>query len=494
MGKKKSVVLTVLITIVIAIMCAISAVPSFHVSQIKKWLPATAQYDFDMELGGGYYTQYYPEGVISALEYNAVLEEKKEESNEAFEEYKESYVAHKGLYLSTDKDLDVVKYDTVSGKYVPTESFVTAFENAKALIEARFEARMYSSFKVSVVDDYVLKVEVPASDTAVGTVLPYFAYTGALDLNDGTDSKFADKDGERATDYIKSVKYMDRYGYSYIAFKLTKAGNDLFKTLTSDSSKVLAFKVGENAVLEDVSASYFQDYGGNTWILGMNNKETAESLAIVLNSSLNSNTTDNQTVFQTVASSDISSFESIYGEKATTFMFIAIAIAVVLALIVPIVMYKGYGVAVSYSVALYFGITAFCFAFISENVFEVSVGTAIVFLLGLVGTVILSCRVYKFIKNEFNSGKTVESAVKAGFKKTLLTTVDACALAVLISLALLIGTTGLNTVAIQALICFATMAFNALLFTRIMNFLLVSASKNKYKHFGFVREDDEDDE
>lgn len=47
--------------------------------------------------------------------------------------------------------------------------------------------------------------------------------------------------------------------------------------------------------------------------------------------------------------------------------------------------------------------------------------------------------------------------------------------------------------ALQALICIATGAFCNLLWTRFINCMLLSASKNKYKYFRFVREEDDDE-
>ena len=76
MGKKKSVVLLTLITIVIVVLCAVAVFPSFHLSVFKKdsvktWNPVVSLYDTDEELGGGYVARYYPAGVISATEYDS---------------------------------------------------------------------------------------------------------------------------------------------------------------------------------------------------------------------------------------------------------------------------------------------------------------------------------------------------------------------------------------------------------------------------------------
>jgi hypothetical protein len=71
--------------------------------------------------------------------------------------------------------------------------------------------------------------------------------------------------------------------------------------------------------------------------------------------------------------------------------------------------------------------------------------------------------------------------------------VDVYAVAVLGALALLIGAAGLNTIALQAIICLVAGAFCNLVWGRVLNVLFLSASKDKYKYFRLVREDDDDE-
>ena len=124
---------------------------------------------------------------------------------------------------------------------------------------------------------------------------------------------------------------------------------------------------------------------------------------------------------------------------------------------------------------------------------EFTLGTVAVFLVGLVLVNVFNVKAYDAIKAEFNLGKTVNSSVTLGYKKSLLLTVDVYAVLVLGALALLIGAAGVQTMALQALICFVTGAFCNLLWTRVINFIHLSASKNQYKYFRFVREDDDDE-
>ena len=117
----------------------------------------------------------------------------------------------------------------------------------------------------------------------------------------------------------------------------------------------------------------------------------------------------------------------------------------------------------------------------------------LIFLVGLALVNVLHYYVYGAIKKEFKLGKTVESSVKAGHNKTLWTVIDVYAVLLLGSLALLIGGAGMTTFALQAIICVVTGAFCNLLWGRFINFTFLSASKNKYKYFRFVREDDDDE-
>ena len=126
--------------------------------------------------------------------------------------------------------------------------------------------------------------------------------------------------------------------------------------------------------------------------------------------------------------------------------------------------------------------------------FEFSLGTVLVFLAGLVVLNVLQAQLYGAIKKEFDLGKTVESSVKGAYKKTIWGVVDVYAVLLLASIVLLFAGAGVFTMALQAIICIVTGAFCNLLWLRGINYTMLSASKNKFKYFRFVREDDDDDE
>lgn len=509
MGKKKSVVLMTLLTIVIVVLCAITAFPSFYIpgsDKVKKWNPAVLQYDLSMDLGGGYYAYYYPEGVISENEYESnllALQGDDEEVKAEREKFVASYKKHGGLYLSTDPEDGIMENGAI------TEEFKTEFKAAEKEIRARYEAKDYAEYRVSVVDSYALRIELPASENTdnqtsaqyASQALSLLALTGDLTIEKGgeTVDELKEEDAT-AKDLIKSISVDTKYEVAYVRVKFTSKGKEMVKAFKDGSSSssdgsqtqsTLDIKVGDEAILS-VSTDYITE---NNNIMYPVAQETdiryAETLSIVLNSALKNGGYGIQ--FRSLTSSDIRSFAPIYGDNVLTLLFIALAIVIVAILVGLVVKMGRYGVVGVYSSLSYFIITALCFAFISGGVFVVSLGSVLVFLAGLMLINVLHYHVYNAIKKEFDLGKTVESSVKGGFNKTIWGIVDIYAVLLLGALALFAGAAGFVTLAQQALICIVAGAFCNLLWTRAINFTFLSASKNKYKYFRFVREDDDDE-
>ncbi|MBR2375002.1 MAG: hypothetical protein IKA88_01805 [Clostridia bacterium] len=500
MGKKKSVVLMVLLTIVIIALCAITALPSFAIpNSVKKWNPAVKQYDFSADLGGGYYAYYYPEGVISEAEYEDNLATAEDPA-----EYAASYVRHEGgLYLSTDEDANIVSEDGTV-----TAEFDEAFKAVTEEICARYEKKDYSDFRVSVVNDYALRIQLPASENTknqdasqyVSQTLSMFALTGELSFQKGGETVEELKDNEIG-DLIRSISIDREYEVVYLHIKFTSLGKDMIEafknetTSTEDSSSTssttLDVLVGEDTVLKISSE---QITGNNNVYYPLTNDPEiryVETLNILLNSALDNGGFDIE--FRDVAGSDIRAYEPVYGTNTLTLLYIALAVVIAALIVFAIVRIGRYGVVNLYTTLTYFVATALCFAFINPGWFEVGFGTVFVFLFGLVLTNVFNAHVYRAIKTEFNLGKTVESSVKGGYKKTLWGMIDIYAVLLLGSIALLIGTAGLATFAWQAIICVVAAAFCNLLWARAINYVFLSASKNKFKYFRFVREDDDDE-
>lgn len=493
MGKKKSVVLTTLITIVIVVLTAVALFPSFHLSffkedSVKTWNPVTSLYDLDEELSGGYVARYYPDGVISGTEYQSnYVSIEKQETAEKLEEYVASYEKHGDVYLSTDADDGVLKRGS-DGKYTVDPAFDEWFTQTARLVADRFASMQYSSINVSVADDYVLEVSVPSSG-ASSSALSAFAYTGSLTVSDGTN-EYPGK-LEKSTDYFTSFKLKTSGSSAYIQIKTTNLGSEKLSAFNEASTTTVSFNIGGQTLISP-QGSYIENISGNTWAIGVQDEVAGEILAIALDSALHYGMGDSGFAFAQ-DKTEIASYDAIYGENGKIMLYVAALIALAVAIVLPIILYKGYGVAIAFGELTYALIVAYLYAYVTNAIFEVSAASAFLFVSGLVLVFIAGSCVYKKIKEEVSSGKTVVSAVKNAHKKALLPTLDVCVVCVLASVALLICASLAHTVAIQAIICCAAASFACLLWVRVINHLLLSAAKDKYAFYRLKREDDDDE-
>ena len=487
MGKKKSIVLMVLLTIVIVVLSAITVVPSFIIpNTVKIWNPVVKQFDFGSELGGAYYAYYYPEGIISEAEWKNLEEEDQKD-----------YVPHKGLYLSTNADYGIFNEDNTE----VSADFADEFQRVTAEIVARYEKKGYSDYRVSVVDDYALRVQVPASETTDKNsafqnayyAIGLFAETAELEIKLG-ENVIEERSDYEVNELIKGFASKTKNGVAYIEITFTKVGKEMIAEYREGTGEdKLTIMLGEEKIMEIDRTEHVTTRNVVKYYMAYDTETTyTETMTILLNSVLENGSFD--LAFKSVSSSEVRTVENLSGENTMTFLYIALAIVIVAIIAFAIVKMGGFGVANAYASVSYFIVIAMFYAFVSGGVFEITLGSILAFLVGLVLVNVLNAQVFEAIKAELKFGKTVESAVKGGYKKTIWGVVDIYAVALLGALALLIGVAGVYTFALQAIICVCTAAFCNLLWTRVINVMLLSASKDKYKYFRFVREDDDDDE
>lgn len=523
MGKKKSVVLMVLLTIVIVALCALTAFPAFTLpwNKVKSWNPAVLQYDLGADLNGGYYAYYYPEGVISETEYKdnvSALQAAVDEASDAdkadkqdkLDDYVDSYAQHKGLYISKDEKIDIYSGDDADPA---SDEFKENFAAAANEVSERFKKKGYSDYRVAVVDDYAMRIELPASETNVSLSLAYFAYLGDMTIEKGGEliDLMDGDDALAVSDIIKSISIDTKYKQAYLKIKFTSEGKEYVESVkdslssaseassSSDTSSLtsLDIKIGDETLVSIYSDSIMDNNKeARVLVVDETDKDKLETVEILLESAMENGGYD-----ITFKTSDVRVFEPVYNANAIgnmdnaarDFLYVALAAIIVALLVVPAIKMGRFGIVSAYSTLSYLIVTGLCFAFITGATFEITLGSALVFLAGLILVNVVQYHIYNAIKAEFSLGKTVESSVKGGYKKTLFTVIDIYAVLLLGSLALLIGAAGLHTLAVQAIICVVTGAFINLLWARAINFTYLSASKDKYKYFRFVREDDDDE-
>lgn len=517
MGKKKSVALIVLITIVMFVLAVITAFPKFTIpgtNGVKEWNPAVLQYDLGSDFSGGYYAYYYPQGVITETEYK---ENVKALTGDELKEYEDSYKRYNNtsLYLSTDADDGIF---TEGNKDEVSVAFKTAFAKAVDLVKARFEeraTRTATTCSVSVVDDYAIRVQISAGEDSkdmssseyVSQAFSYFSLTDKLYFMQGEEvvAQLVDE-GTSVSDLIKSVRVKTKYEVAQLQITFTDKGKEMLESYKSsaaeNSSTTLDLTVGtgENKttllqITSDVINTKNEvQYG----IRYEEEKLYAETLCIFIESAMENGgiyMNDNETTpfaFNTLNSSSVRVYSAVEGD-VFVWVLVAVLAVIVLAAAYAIVKMGGFGIVNLYTTVTYFLIAALCFAFISGSAFIVGYGSILVFIIGLALTNVLNAYVYNAIKKEAALGKTIASSVRNGYNKTSLAIADIYAVLILGALALLISTATVTTVALQVIICLVAGAFCNLAWGRMLNVLFLSASKDKYKYFRLVREDDDDE-
>ncbi|MBE5747557.1 MAG: hypothetical protein E7352_05255 [Clostridiales bacterium] len=546
MGKKKSVVLMTFLTIVIVALCVITAFPSFRLpwseNKKDKWVPAILQMDVGRDFGDGYYTYYYPNGVITEADYRAEYldyettaneaTEDKDEAEKAFEDFKTAYARVEGvngLRFSTDDDAGILAdYEVTkdsAGKVldcvgVISEDFNVAFGRAVNEVKKRYAAKEYEYCNINVVNDYVLRLELGAgekTETGLNGEIgndPLTSATQAFTLfnmfgeftfmqNGETVPVLANDDGTTVKDLVEEVKLKTKNDVTFLQIIFTAQGSKMVSDFTSSGATTLDVAIGGQKMMS-VPSSYVSFEKINFPIAELGDTRYAETIAILLSSLRDTGVIyiGDADAYSPIAFSfaeinpnaDIRSFSGDYGENVLYWVFGGVLLIMLALMVASVIKKGGFGIVNVYTNLSYFIITALCFAFISAGVLEFSAASIMIFLFGLVLVNVFHSITYNAIKKEFMQGKTVQSAVRNGYKKTLWNVIDVYAVLLLAALALLVGVANLHTLAIQALICVIAAAFCSLLWERGINYVLLSASNNKYKYFRFVREDDEDED
>lgn len=461
MGKVKSAVFIAFYTLLIAVLgfaCFVSFpygennVNKFNsiLSMTQKDSDLGGKYgsnedeSLDYYFGGGYVGVYYPEGVVSAQEYEknlagyeatvasyeakvnaaetgsvekAELENKLEEAREIYEEYAANYVKYKSslyLFKGDDENDGIVGADDL-----PTEEFKTSFASAVQTIVNRYAHLRQDGIRVDVCDEYTVRVFAPKEMDSEQTALVYLGYTGPMTVKYGSSADTATvimpvRSSDAITDYVKAVKAVSRNGGNYVLVEFTKEGKEIVKNRTagasSESSNTIYFNVGDEQVISLTVQSPLED---NLYISSQSyTKEIATTIATLLNSALGG--TENDITFRFGSTYHV---EAIYGNNALIYLYIAFGVLSALMLVFFFVRYHLLGFVHLYTYLLFTIATVLCVW--SIPFLTLSVETFTAFML-LAGVLCLSDAVtFEYARKEYALGKTMSSSVKTGYKKCM---------------------------------------------------------------------------
>lgn len=487
MGKIKSSIITALLVIAIVVLAFFATVslPVPGSNGVKRYNSFAASIHLGGELTGNAYALLYPDGVVSYAYYNAEGSDSKE---------LEGYEAHGGVYVDSEKGGD---------------DLIASVKKDAEIIAERLGGKGYASFSVSVQDDYVIKITLPtdfsyaalrgnASDvrstclSALSHTVQYVMLDGELSLRDGTDYDTSNsllKGTEDLASYIKKVDKYSMGGNHAVRMVLTDDGFDRINAaLTSKDSGTAYFYLGETSLglqltmgqkLEDKTLMYSAEEGYVT------------DFTVVLQSVLNNKILENRYNDDGVNSTSLVTLTPSYGEYAAVYLGVLLLLALVASIVYPAVKYKKLGI-VNALMMLVYALTLIT-AILLLNV-QVTVAGALTAVFGLALLLFTNIIAFESVKRETQAGRTMQAAVKTGYKKTVATVLDLHI--VMLILSLLLTFVGFGEVASCGVILFiATLASYTLYwFTRFMWYVISSPVRDKFAFCGFKRQIYDDDD
>lgn len=510
MSKAKSIVITVFISVLIAV-AAFFAVISFDCGETKRLNSVASSIHLGADFSGYAYTTIYPKGVITAEEYNLLDDEAQK-----------GYQQVGGLYA--DKE----KYDNL-------EDLKSKVASDAAILNERFGQKGYSSYSVAVEDGVSVKISVPTNYTyaaykqydqtsmstdltAAQASLASMVADGQLTLrttdtsitltgSDNTTQTYVPRaddltdtakvngsktysiaGGDDVSEYFSGISSRTFGSTSVISFSFTKEGQEKFSAVTtraaSSSSKIIYFFVGDTQL---VSFSCESTVNQSTLDLQAESRSVAENSAITLNSAVKGKTlsVDYSSVSEVITSGAAG------GEYAALFTLIASVVVLAALVVVSIVFYKKLGIVNSLSAVIMALIEIYAIYLLN---IQLTFAVLIASFVGLALLMVANAVVFAEVRRLVATGRTMQASVKEAYKNVLMTVTDIHIVAIVV--AILFAAIGAGEVAACGLLMvIATVASYVLYwFTRLMWYVISSPVRDKFAFAGLKRVvyDDED--
>lgn len=510
MGKIKSAILLTLITLLIAVLCVLCFVP-FPVAwneegdaleffnPIVNWSQKSADFggfQFGGEtpeyVGGGYSVVLYPEGVISRKEYE---DNTKGRSEEDIEEYTGKYVAYADGAIYLDKE------EVCGGGTTPTTDFIEAFENRVKILTARFERLEQQNLSLSRCNDYTVRAFLPSTSSATVAAFQYFSYMGDVSVRYGSSASSATilfpltgSGAKPIGDYIKRVSTRSAQRNYYVSIDLTPLGREELRSATSsateDSTDAIYFMVGEEQVLSYGPVTGVVDVPSLT--LGSETSPYSKEAATVISAVLDTAIEYKSDFEMKMSMGEIYRVTAAFGDSALIFFYIAFAICFAGMCVYFFIRYRRLAFAhiLSYLIFLLAAVLSFWATPIAWGV-----GTITAFALASVLLCVSDCIAYEYVKKEYATGKTMDSSVKEGYKKSFWVVFDLhIVLLILALLVYLIALTELQAFGLALLFCVAFSGLCSLAVNRFLWYITMPFAKNAGAFCNFKRTEVEDDD
>lgn len=501
MSKVKSAIITTLLVIAMLV-AAFFATISFPIGKTQRYNSMASSIHLGGDFSGYAHAKRYPEGVISAQDYSFLTEEEAKEYNQVNSVYVKNDADEAAIRESVAKDAKILSDRFAEKGYssysvtvedglvinigVPTTYSYASYKNHHAANRSE-DLSVASSALTTLTADGALSIRTSEHTITVGDDSTGKTYTYRSDsltesaLVDGAHTYPLTRVTEDVEDFFKSVSSRKVGATPVISIGLTQLGRERFKEITTQiaasESKAIYFFVGKNQMLQ-VSCS--ETFDNDKIELQATNAETAENLAIALNSCIKGNALNAE--YETIG--EVVESDATHGENAALLSFFACLAVLVIAAVLLILKYKKLGIVATLMAVLYSIIMIYAL-FLLE--IELSLAGMIFAVLGLALLCASNAIVFEEVRKHTAVGKTMQASIKTAYRRTLMTVADIHIVLFVVSLLLTLVAVG-EVAACGFIMLIATIASYILYwFTRLMWFVLSSPAKDKFGFGGYKR-------
>ena len=500
MGKVKSAIITALLVAAILTLALFATISCNLPGGVERYNSFVSKISLGGDLTGYATTVLYPEGVRSDADYNGVVGDTEENNSKKREDYLNKYVQKGSLWVDKEKLGDD------DGK-----AFAESVQKDAKIISDRLSRKGYTGYSVTVSDGYAVKISVPAGFSyavmknydnternaalsAIGHTISYLSLGGELSLRNSSTYEGSASVlltiGEKLGDYVKSASVHSLGGNHALKIELTDEGlarinAALTKEGASGSAYIFIGETGLGLTFTMGTALtektlYFQA-----------DKGYSEDYAIAIDSVAKGQLITNK--YNDAKSGSISSLAAStpeFGKNAAIWLGAAVLVIIAAAIIYSIIRYRLLGIVNSIMIAAYS--VALATAMLLTGV-QVTIAGVLNAILGLAVLCASNFYVFENVRYETTVGRTIQSSVKLGYKKSLFGVLDVHI--VLIIASAIMALVGVGELAACGLIFLIGVLASYVLhwLTRFMWYVLSSPVRNKFRFCGFERkvEDDE---
>ncbi|MFI3228648.1 MAG: protein translocase subunit SecD [Bacillota bacterium] len=370
--------------------------------------------------------------------------------------------------------------DLKGGVYAIFEADLTEFDDADtadaamegtiANLSSLLFSKGYTEASVTRYGDSNIRVEVPAvSDTDELMAL----------LGEPAELEFQDSDGNvllEGAKHLESATAVYYDGSYAISLTFNDEGTELFAQATEDNlDSTISIYINGELIMSPTVNSTITD--GEAVITGGYTYAEANELAVQLQAG----------AFEvSLTVQQVSTISATLGEDALTYAILAGIIGLAVVGILMLIIYRGFGVTAVFALIIYTELMMFALALVPWVQLTLPGIAGVILSIGM--AVDANVIIFERIKDEMRaSHKSINSAVKGGFKKALTTIVDANVTTIIGSIVMIIfGSTTIQSFAITLLIGIILSMFTAIVITRLLINISLSFNEDNELYYGLV--------